>query len=227
MTNNYKYLIWLCLGCIAIFLLGVTNESLAQSPDSNDIVLVVESTGFTPVGYQAIPEITPGNVARIIAVGGGILDYYEWQVNNRTIKEYSGIGQNVLELSITDQPIGATVVVYQGNNVVGTESTTIKPQPVDLVIYQDHPTKGPLYHNALSGLIRTTAVAMNLIAVPYGADSDNPATTWRIGKSGQLAPTISIQPESLGPQSISASFKGSIFSKPQTQTVEVQFATPN
>lgn len=208
--------------CVTVF----NNNSQAQTSETTDFGIVVEPETYVPETYAATAPITPGSRVRMIAVGGDPLDYYEWRINGRTINQYSGIGQQVIELSIENRSLDVSVSVIRAGEAYKTDKTTIKPNPVDLVLYQDHPTRGPLFNNGLSSIMRTTATTVSLVGVPYGAPETDPTLRWQIGNSGLFSvPVASIVPDNNNREVVSARYAGSLFGSRPSKSVEVQFAT--
>ncbi len=202
--------------------------SLAQNA-ANPIAIVVESNGFVPNNYPAAAPISFGSVVSVVAVGGDGLSSYTWSINNRNVPEYSGIGQSRININVTDQPIRIGVVVNRGQSLVGSASTKITPKPVELVMYQNHPTRGPLYSNALSGLVRTTSAVLDVIAVPFGANAEELGVRWSFNSNSLgIQEDVSIsQSNSGGIESLMAIYPKTLFSRLITKSIEVQFPNSN
>lgn len=199
----------LVLSCISI----ISHQVEAQSSDS-ELILIVEADTFVPSSYLGAAPVTAGARARIVAIGGDRFADYTWQINGRTIPAYSGIGQTVLTMEISDRPIDIKVIATN-NQTQQIGQVKINPLPIDLVLYQNHPTRGPLYQNALLDTIRTTATAFDMIAVPYGATGNDLTVSWEINQ----APTsrsqfVSFsQSQNSGIGDISAEYNGNIFNQ--------------
>lgn len=182
---------------------------------TQSVKLIVESKGFAPDTYRAMHPISVGSDITISAVGLSRNNNFEWYVNGRKVSEFSGLGQSRITLNISDRPIEVAVKVLNNGQIIARDITTINPSKLSIGLYQDHPTRGPLYHHDLTGQIRTSSNNLGLIAIPYGAKEFNPASEWNvnntpIGKSS----SINLPRQELGGQiSINASYNENIFSR--------------
>ena len=219
---------------IVIAVLGILpqlEKTSAQVPIEGKVDLIVESNSFIPAGYQGAAPISIGSTARVTAVGQRRNLGYHWSVNGRLLEEFSGVGQTSITLSLTDQIKKVSVQVKEAGMLIDSTKTTIRPEPVELVLYQNHPTRGPLWQRSLPDLVRTTAAALDIRAIPYGANEERPTVLWRVGEealqtsfSGTFGLLVS-RSNNTNAGRINAIYNDGLFNQASVGT-QIQFSIP-
>jgi hypothetical protein len=206
---------------LLVTVLGLTSESQAQN---SNVVLIAESDSYVPSNYAGARPLTPGSTISLVALGAPRIAKYQWRINGRQLTELSGIGQSRVDIQLTDRPIDAQVSVYQNSDLIGVDQITINPDPLEIVLYQNHPTRGPLFQTALSGQIRSTSPVIDIIGSAYGANGVNPLLQWQINNSESFAlPAVSLDRQASPQTTIVASYLNNIFTQ-ATKELRIQFS---
>jgi len=212
---------------ISIGFLLFTQSVQAQVIAKSNIDLIVESNSYVPETYQATPAVSAGSTMRVTAIGVSRNLVYNWSINGRLVNDLSGIGQTSIALQVTDQPQTVSLQVLSDGQLIDKAQVKVRPQPIELLLYQDHPTRGPLLQSSLPAIIRTTASALNLTAVPYGASEETPQVAWQINRASLGSELTISLPRFEGGQAgtVNATYTGNLFSR-DSASVQVQFSIP-
>jgi hypothetical protein len=125
---------------------------------------------YTPeanVEFVAMPNITTTNGSKIQPSKA----VYNWRIDYTAYGDKSGFGKNVFKFagSILSKPTNVNVVAYDplNNESAGVGKLDIGPTQPLLLMYEIHPTYGPMFNRAAVGTYRFGAQDIQLGAYPY------------------------------------------------------------
>lgn len=178
----------------------------AQSVD-----LLWEGESYAPPFYQGgVPWSKQGYIS-LVAVPNGLgapqgLNY-KWMRNGTVLGSLSGVGMNTLRLldSVLSKAQEFRVeVVSIDNEVLAQNTFTIRPRNPELLVYENNPLYGNIFHRALSGEYSLTGGEATLTAFPYlfpteSKDAPSLEYAWRSNarEDGQGSSITYRRPESV------------------------------
>ena len=183
---------------------GPIEETLRFRPASVD--LVWEAISYTPPFYRGKALSAWGSRVRVSAMplmrsARGLLDpgalIYTWKQNGTVQGSVSGVGKRTFIFTNDSLVRGETTVEVEvsspSETFLALKRVSIKPVESALVLYEDHPLYGTLFHRAARGAYRLPSDEVTLVAMPYhftalAAGSDRLAYDWKLNGS-QVAPT--------------------------------------
>lgn len=125
---------------------------------------------YTPeadVEFVAMPNITKPNGSKIQPSNA----VYDWRVDYENHADKSGFNKNVYTFSgsILEKPTNVRVTAYDPLNQESTGVGTLEITPTQplLLMYEIHPTYGPLFNTAAIGTYKFGAQDIQLGAYPY------------------------------------------------------------
>ena len=178
---------------------GLFSSEISIIPTSMD--LLWESDSFTPPFYKGRALPSAGSGVTLVAIphffrqGGAEVPadqvVYTWKKDGEILGSLSGRGKSSARIR------GSLLF---GNDVISVEATSldgafsgeasarIKDVEPDLILYEDHPLFGVLYHRALIGTTFIPETEMSFTASPYfaaitNADDSNLEYAWRVNEA--------------------------------------------
>lgn len=164
-----------------------------------EVDLLWEGVTYVPPFYQGRALPSAGSNIRLFAVPRFQVPgtnsfvspnelFYTWRKNNKIIQSASGKGWHsvVMEGPVLFGSDTISVEVRTADNMlVGGASTRITSVEPSLVLYEEHPIQGTLYHKAIQGDATLPEVEATFSAVPYFAPAQNPNSSlllynWRV-----------------------------------------------
>lgn len=137
---------------LTIYCLLFTSLS-AQSVD-----LLWQGDGYTPPFYNGRTLWSSQSKITLFAVpqklGGPANLNYKWSRNGTVLGSLSGVGKNTLSLndSVLSKSQNIRVeIVFGDNEVLAQTSTVITPVTPSLLVYENNPLYGFLFHKEVSG----------------------------------------------------------------------------
>ena len=125
---------------------------------------------YTPeadVQFVAMPNILKSNKTNLQPNGA----VYNWNVDFKNYADKSGFGKNTYYFSgsILTKPTNVRVTAYDPSKKesTGVGSIEVGPTEPKLLMYEDHPTYGPLFSTAAVGNYNFGAQDIKLNAYPY------------------------------------------------------------
>ena len=211
---------------------SATNVSVSVSGQSGDdsaqltliptsIDLLWEADSYTPPFYRGRAVPTSGSTIRLFAVphfvasDGTVIASsgidFTWKVNGGVDEAQSGIGESsaLFPAAIL---YGTDVIEVDAQtpdgSLAGSASITIQTQAPQLVLYEDNPLFGLMYHQALGSSQNAPESETSFAAVPYFAEAASPndaslAYQWSVNGS-----PVSTDPSDPSEITISASSSG-------------------
>lgn len=183
-------------------------KSSRVSPASVD--LIWQARSYTPPMYKGkalFPyqgEVTlvamPDMVENGVRLSSKNL-IYTWKANGTRIKDSGGIGKDTItvESDVIVRPIEIAVEAMSvSGKTAATQNIVLEYAEPVVVLYEDNPLYGPLYHQALGGSINLQEQEIWVKAAPYYFSTPNHhvdraiAFDWNInsGSTGQRQSTI-------------------------------------
>jgi hypothetical protein len=154
---------------IIFFLLLPFFSLSAQSVD-----ILSQGEGYVPPFYKGRTLWSKESRLTLYAVPQGLgspnLLNYRWSRNGTVLGASSGIGKSSLSFSDTvfSKPVTINVeIVDADNQVLASGTTALAPLPPFLVIYEDSPLYGYLFHKNLSGAYPMLEKEVTFTAFPY------------------------------------------------------------
>lgn len=147
---------------------------------AQSIDLLWEGESYAPPFYQGgVPWSKQGYIS-LVAVPSGLgasqsLNY-KWTKNGTVLGSLSGVGKNTLRIldSVLSKPQEFKVEIISSDDAVLAQSAfTVRPQEPELVVYENNPLYGVLFHRALSGEFSLTGGEATLTAFPYWFNTDS------------------------------------------------------
>ncbi len=167
-----------------------------------DIDLLWEADSYVPPFYRGRALPSAGSTVRLFAVPRftrvGSTSFlpsselmYTWKRNDQTIPKASGFGKDTvqIETSIISSGDVISVEIATADGILeGSASVRLPSVEPSLVLYENHPVFGVLYHRGLQSPASVTESETTFIAVPYFAPTRNPDNgsliyKWRVGNS--------------------------------------------
>lgn len=165
------------------------------------VSLLVEAASYTPPFYRGRAYFPYQGSARIIAVPSFVDEngkqisssnlIFEWKDGGRNLANSSGVGKNILNYkgNIPIRAGGISVIVSSiDQKYVANNGTNIEPTETKAVLYENDPEYGMLYNKALTGSIKLNKEEMNVVAVPYYFNVEDPSDynlkyEWKLNSS--------------------------------------------
>lgn len=208
---------------------GSDSAQLSIVPTSID--LLWEADSYTPPFYQGRALPTSGSMIRVLAIphfiaaGGAIppsnIDF-TWKLNNAVDKAQSGVGESsaVFPAGVLYSTDQITVDAQTPDGSISGEATlSLRTQSPDLVLYEDSPLFGVMYHQALGGATAANESETSFAAVPYFADAisaNDPSLSyaWSVNGSSVAADSQDPSEITINAQSSGIAQVGLTLSKP-------------
>ncbi|MDQ3014447.1 MAG: hypothetical protein M3Q73_01125 [bacterium] len=183
-------------------------KSRRISPASVD--LIWQARSYTPPMYKGkalFPyqgEVTvvamPDMVENGVRLSSKNL-IYTWKANGTRLKDSGGVGKNsiTVESDVIVRPIELSVEVLSiSGRTAASQSIVLEYTEPEVILYEDNPLYGPLYHQSLGGSINLQNQEIWIKAAPYYFSTTNHhadntvAFDWNInsGSTGQRQSTI-------------------------------------
>lgn len=159
-----------------------------------DIALMWRADTYTPPGYQgkSLPAI--GSTIHIVALprlslGTSILNpaslNYEWEVNGKAYKNFSGKGRDVLPLVIMSNTQTILVRITDSlGRISGEQSISIMSRPPHVTFYELHDLYGPRMNKSIVSIDPFPSGSQRkFIAFPYHASIhtlEDILYTWKV-----------------------------------------------
>lgn len=167
-----------------------------------EIDLLWEADSYVPPFYRGRSLPSSGSDVRLFAVPRfkqvGATTFvppdeliYTWKLGGKIVKIISGRGKHSVTIAspslFGSETVSVDVKTADGS-LVGSSSVRIPSVEPSLVLYENHPVFGILYHRALQSPATVSEVETTFTAVPYFAPVQNPddgslVYTWRVGNS--------------------------------------------
>jgi hypothetical protein len=178
---------------------GAVEETLRFRPAAVD--LIWEAVSYVPPFYRGKALSAWGSRVRVSAMPAlraetGLLDpetlIYEWKLNSVVQGSVSGAGRQVFYFENDSLVRGGADVEVEvsspGGSLRALRRITITPIAPTLVLYEDHPLYGFMFHRAARGSYALPSEEVTLAAVPYhfsvnDAGSDTLDYEWRLNGS--------------------------------------------
>lgn len=146
---------------------GITRYDTTLAIWPSDFSVLWHTNTYTPAGYRGKALPVRGSIVTLTALPSFTGEngsyspkalFYEWRVDNIFRKTESGIGKNTLSLPITKSknvPPEVLVRVYNENKTITQEKrVVISIQEPELLFYELHPLRGPLYQRVIENTHR-------------------------------------------------------------------------
>ncbi len=161
------------LSFVSCFLFLVSSEpALAQSVD-----LLWQGETYTPPFYQGKSLWSKQTSLTFVAIPQGLGNpsnlNYQWTRNGTVLGLISGVGKNsmVYRDNIFSKPVSVKVeIVDADENVLASASTLLRPVETDLMVYEDHPLYGFMFHRAIGEAFKLSKDEVTFAAFPYFSD---------------------------------------------------------
>jgi hypothetical protein len=164
---------------------GSASAQLTLVPTSID--LLWESDSYTPAFYEGRALPTPGSSIRVMAIphftrpdGTNVAAaniIYTWKNNGAVIQSASGIGNSSLVVPAAIL-FGSDAITLdartQDGTLSGEASVTVRTEDPQLVLYENNPLFGIMFHQALAAQSAASESETSFVAVPYFADAASP-----------------------------------------------------
>lgn len=161
------------LSFVTCFLFLVSSVSVqAQSLD-----LLWQGETYTPPFYQGKSLWSKQTTITFYAVPHGLGNpsnlNYQWTRNGTVLGLISGVGENsiVYRDTIFSKPITMKVeVVDADENVLASASAVLRPTDTEVMVYEDHPLYGFMFHRAIGDAFKLSKDEVTFAAFPYFSD---------------------------------------------------------
>ncbi len=174
----------------AILIFSIPFYTNAQGID-----LLWQGDTYTPPFYKGRPLWTDQSRVIIVAIPditGGSNLFYKWSKNGTVLggaNGVNGIGQNslIFTSSIIGRPQEINLDLLSSDKaVLASASINLDPTYPELLIYEDNPLYGLLFHREVGGRYNLTDEEVTLKAFPMFFSVENPLQssldfTWRTG----------------------------------------------
>ena len=183
--------------------------------------LVWEADSYVPPFYRGRALPSAGSIVRLFAVPhfqySGTQSRvpandltYTWKKNGRTIASISGKGRHSVTMEgpvLFGSDTVSVEVSTDDSTLRGFASTRIASVEPSLILYENHPVFGILYHRALLANDAVPETEITLSAVPYFAPARNPDNgllqyVWRVNN-------FAVQNDLARPSTITLNAEGS------------------
>ena len=151
-----------------------------------DISLIWESSSYTPPFYKGKSMFSYEGSARIIAIPNLLNEngakykpedlVYTWKRGMGTDIGASGYGKNIFLWNggLVSSSNEITVEVSNLNNTTkATASINIEPQKAEILAYENSPSLGILWNNAITNTFKLNSNEVSFIASPYYFNNPN------------------------------------------------------
>jgi hypothetical protein len=177
---------------------SATNVSVSVSGESGDdsaeltlvptsVDLLWEADSYTPPFYRGRAVPTSGSMIRLFAVPHFVASDgttvapsgvdFTWKLNGGVDEAQSGIGESSASFPAAIL-YGTDVIEVDAQtpdgSLAGSASVAIQTQAPQLVLYEDNPLFGIMYHEALGSSQNAPESETSFAAVPYFADAASP-----------------------------------------------------
>ncbi|MBX4198066.1 hypothetical protein KW782_01900 [Candidatus Parcubacteria bacterium] len=152
---------------------------VSQVINPGTVDLIWEAKSYTPPFYRGKALYPFQGEATVVAMSnfyenGTRLSpknlIYAWKVNGQNVREASGFGKDSMTVTsgVVLRAIEVIVTVSsQSGKTLGTGRVVLTPQSPEIVLYEEAPLYGPLYHRALGQTINLLNEEIWLKAAPY------------------------------------------------------------
>ena len=209
---------------------GSDSTEVSLVPTSID--LLWEADSYVPPFYLGRAMPGSGSTIRLLAIPHFILPDgseaplsnidFTWKVNGAVLEAQSGVGESsaTVPAAILYGSDSVTVDAQTtGGTLNGEASISIRTQDPELVLYDDSPLFGIMYHRALSSSSGAGEAETSFAGVPYFAEAVSPndprlTYSWNVNGSPVVADPqdqseITISAQSQGTAQISLSLSNS------------------
>lgn len=158
-----------------------------------DAVLILEPLSTIPETYKGAALLPARTEARIVAIpdfrtanGNSIPAselVYSWQVGERLLEDFSGIGRSTLRIEGPSRYRTETVSVYvttQDKRFVARADVEMTPVPPVVRLYRTTPLVGTVFSTAIGASFVMSSDEDTFTAFPFFF-RDWPALSWRVG----------------------------------------------
>ncbi|PIR84179.1 hypothetical protein COU18_00280 [Candidatus Kaiserbacteria bacterium CG10_big_fil_rev_8_21_14_0_10_51_14] len=178
-----------------------------------ELDLLVDSDSYVPPFYRGRAYISPGTRVILRAIpqfkrpGGSYVSdtniNFTWKKNGEVIGSASGRGRSSAVITAAHL-FGTERITVEARSTDGLfaheASYSLSPLQPTLMLYQDHPLFGLMYHQALGPTNFIPDVEMTFVAVPYFAEAQRPEDfaliyAWRV--NGKAIPSSAASPNAI------------------------------
>ena len=177
-----------------------------------ELDLLVDSDSYTPPFYQGGVRASVGTNLRLQALPrfkrGGVSVpaatlTYTWRRNGEILRNSSGLGKSAASIPV-QHLFGSDTVSVEAQSADGllahTASLSFSASEPILMLYEDHPRYGVLFHRALSPSAFISETEMTFAAVPFFFQATRPSDpalnfAWRVNSA--TIPTNAENPSEL------------------------------
>jgi hypothetical protein len=154
------------------------------------VSIFTEALSYIPPFYKGQPLLGRGGAIHITAVPEFFTSSnkrinpknltYNWKMNGESIKDAAGYGKNSVIINNTSylrESDEISVEVFSNSDgVSGTGSIVIYPNNLKINIYEDSPTLGILFNQALPDVIENPKREIVMVASPFFLSITNPTS---------------------------------------------------
>jgi hypothetical protein len=190
---------------------GVAQKSAVVSPPQIDILFDADT--FVPPFYsgRALPSaeamLRLQALVRFIRADGSLtpdnIIFYSWKRNGAPMGSVSGLGRSSITVP-APALFGTDTISLDARSddgaFSGTKSVSIASREPVVVLYEDNPLFGILFHKALASAIGVAETRMTFAAIPYFAtakNADDPLLRYAWSVNGQSIGSSKTQPSEL------------------------------
>jgi len=152
--------------------------------------LIWQADTHTPSLYKGKALPTKGSRITVVAFSQGLGSpenlIYSWRRDFKNLPQASGLGKNSLSFSFTDisseENIKVKVSTTDGNDLM-EKNISIRLKEPEIILYEESPTDGVLFQNALKSSLPSLQPEIVIRAEPYfflKSDIDSLSYSWSI-----------------------------------------------
>lgn len=151
---------------------------LPSISSAQEVDLIWQGETYTSPFYEGLPlwtnesRITFSAIPNLPNVSPSSL-YYRWSKNGVVLGSLSGVNKRSITFTDTvlSLPIEVKVDIRDGEEgeILGTNTIKIKPVAPKLIVVEDNPLYGLMFHNAVKESYTLSGEEINLIALPLFA----------------------------------------------------------
>lgn len=152
-----------------------------------EVDIVWESTAYTPPFYRGRPLASSGTqikteaIPRLVRSDGSVVPtrdiVFTWRKNDAIIPSASGRGKSVATFPAPEL-FGSDVVsveaASESGGLIAAAQIVIPSSDPFVLLYQDHPLFGILFHRALAPESNVSDLESTFVAIPYFASVSSP-----------------------------------------------------
>ena len=217
-----------------LFLLSTTYLLLTTSAFAQSVDILWQGNGYVPPFYEGRTLWAKQSVITLVAVPEGLGNpsslNYKWTRNGTVLGNISGTGRNSLSFkdSIFSKPYAVKVEIIDGDEEVLAEATeTLRSKEVSLLIYENHPLYGYMFHREVGGVFKLNREEVTLSAFPLFAGQREGSYSWRTNDgtaSGGTSATYRVPEGASGASNVRVSFSdSSVIMQPVERSFLIQF----